>query len=127
MVSTKTFVVRVISEVVQIQLGIEDFDPCCAQKSKATILKTCGVYFMIRNLPHSSKLNNYFLAALCNSNNLKEKEDGFDTIAKLIVDEMKTLATEGIDIDEDANLKVAMVNISFDNLGANNALTQKNS
>lgn len=108
--------------IVQIQFGIDDFDPCCAQKSKATFHKTCGVYFMIRNLPHSSKLNNYFLVALCNSNNLKEKEDGFDTIAKLIVSEMKTLAADGIDIDEETNLKVAMVNISFDNLGANNVL-----
>lgn len=60
--------------VIQIQLGIDDFEVCCPVKSKATKHKICGIYFQIRNLPANivSKIDNIFLVGLVSSEDLKD-------------------------------------------------------
>lgn len=107
--------------VIQIQLGIDDFEVCCPVKSKTKIHKISAVYFKIRNLPHniSSKLNNIFLVSLCNSSYLKQSNTSFDDIAELILQELHELESNGIDIGLKEYLKGALINISFDNLGGN--------
>lgn len=78
-------------KTVQIQIGIDEFEPCCALKSEAGTNKTCGVYFQIRNLPieYLSKLNCIFLVALCRTQDLKSDEGYFDNIAHHIVADLK--------------------------------------
>lgn len=48
----------------QIQLGIDDFEPCNALKSKAGIHKMCGVYLQLRNIPeyYRSKLKKHLFS-----------------------------------------------------------------
>lgn len=55
----------------QIQIFIDDFEPCNPLGSKATIHKICGVYFVVRNMPYNSKLSSIYLIALCNTDDIK--------------------------------------------------------
>lgn len=107
-------------DAIQIQLAVDDFEVCCGLKSKATVNKICGVYFQVRNVPAKlrSKLNHIYLVALCNSNELK-RSGGFNTISELIVKEIGTLETIGLEINPNKRLKGTIINISADNLGAN--------
>lgn len=108
----------------QIQLGIDDFEPCNALKSKSGLHKMCGVYMEVRNIHPElkSKICNIHLVAIANVQNLKGGDASFDIIAKRIVAELKLLETTGIRIDSGENLKGALINISADNLGANSVL-----
>lgn len=109
---------------IQIQLAIDEFDPCDALKTKAGNQKTCAVYFEIRNIPPEfrSKLDARFLVALIKSTDLKQRDDGYDLIANQITNEMELLQKRGVNIDSKLNIKGGLVNISYDNLGGNGLL-----
>lgn len=106
--------------VIQLQIFMDDFEVCCAAKSKATKHKMCGIYFQIRNLPHNivSKINNIFLVALVSSEDLKN-DNVLNDVNELIVDELKVLETYGFQTTDGKQWKAVLVNISLDNLGAN--------
>lgn len=106
---------------IQIQLGMDEFEPCSALRTKTGSHKMLGVYMQIRNIDpqHKSKLENIHLVALIKSEDLKSGDDSFDKIASKIVNELKVLETEGMTIRDDVKLKAILVNISADNLGAN--------
>lgn len=108
-------------DTVIIQLGIDEFDVCCGLKSKSTIHKIFAVYFHIRNMPikHSSKLYNIKLVALCPSANFKETGCSDDNVADEIVRDLQMMERDGIDIGGETPIKVGLINVSCDNLGAN--------
>lgn len=109
------------NNAIRIRVATDDVDLCDANKSKKTIHKLTAVYFTIDNLPpkHSSKLDNIFLVALCETINLKSIT--FDEIALHIVNEMKELETVGIMVDGRI-LKGGLALFASDNLGANGSL-----
>lgn len=119
--NSKKFEIFDCKNTIQIQLGIDDFEPCNALKSKAGKHKMCGIYFQIRNIPEfcRSKLSSIFLVALVKTEDVKKNQKLYDCVFKRIVDDLKFLETDGIQISSDINLKGALVNISCDNLGAN--------
>lgn len=108
-------------DTVVIQLGIDEFEVCCGLKSKSTKHKIFGVYFHIRNMPikYASKLDNIKLVALCPSNNFKESGCCDDNVIEEIVRDLQVLERDGINVGDNAHLKVSLFNISCDNLGAN--------
>lgn len=107
----------------QLQIAVDDFEPCNPLQSKANRHKICAVYFRIHNLPpkHQSKLHNIHLVCLCNSDDLKTKQTDFNNIWQLIVDEISILEKAGIDV-VGRNIKGTLVHTAFDNLGANQSL-----
>lgn len=102
-------------------MGMDEFDPCCAIKSKANWHKILGVYFQIRNIPpqFASKLENIFLVALCESINFKQTGICDDNLIEEIVRDLKSIENEGIDIGNATIMKVGLFNVCCDNLGAN--------
>lgn len=86
----------------QIQIGIDDFDPGDALKSRAGNQKMCGVYFEIRNIPpeFSSKLNTRKLVALAKVPDIKESKDEFHSVLRPIVQNLKLIETVGIPVDD---------------------------
>lgn len=107
----------------QLQISVDDFEPCNALQSKAGRHKICAVYFSIHNLPpkYASKLNNIFLVCLCNSDDIKSKWTDFNNIWRLIVEEISVLETDGIAVNG-KQLRGTLVQTAFDNLGANVSL-----
>lgn len=105
---------------IQIQIGVDDFEVCNPLQSKANHHKICAVYFTIHNIPPNfqSKLNNIYLVCLCNTDDLKSKQTDPNNIWQLIVDEIKVLETDGIDVCGE-NIKGTLIHAIFDNLGAN--------
>lgn len=69
----------------------------------------------------SSRVNNIFLVALINSNDLKSKETDFNNIWRPIVESLKLLECIGIDTCK-GKIKAVLTHLSFDNLGANMGL-----
>lgn len=117
---------------VHIQLGIDDVEVCCAMKSRATVHKITAVYFQIKNLPqeYASKLDYIFLVALCETENLKQKETSFDNVLDVIVKELQVLETDGLTFrqqNSQQNLKCFLINCCFDNLGGNGVFGFKES
>lgn len=110
--------------LIQLQIGIDDFEIAHPLKSKTKKYKMCGIYLQIRNIPHeySSKLNNIFLIALCKTSDLKQDEFAIDHIIEHIVNDLKTLETDGIRIASRENIKAVLINLCFDNLGGNELL-----
>lgn len=106
---------------IQLQIGIDDFEPCSDLKSKTGLHKQCAIYFQIRNLPQHirSKLNNIFVIALVPVLDLNDKS-AFDNVLRKIVAELKIMQT-GIRIGTRI-IKGVLINISGDNLGANGVL-----
>lgn len=104
-----------------IEIGLDEFDVCCPLKSKSTIHKILGVYFRVRNMPpqFSSRLDNIYLVALCESINFKEHD--MNDVINEIVRDLLYLEKNGIDIAE-RNLKVHLTTVCSDNLGANTVL-----
>lgn len=104
----------------QIQLGIDDFEPCNALKSRAGIHKMTGIYFQLRNIPEycRSKLSNILLIAIVKVADVTNKEV-FGDVYECIINELRFLETTGISLSPDINLKGVLINISFDNLGGN--------
>lgn len=108
----------------QIQIGTDDFEVCNPLQSKANRHKITGIYFTIRNLPkkYLSKLSNIYLVALCNVDDLKTKFTDFNNIWRRVVRDIQQLETVGIALDGGLTIKGTLVQLSFDNLGANQAL-----
>lgn len=106
--------------VVQIQMGMDDFEVCSPVKSKATKHKICGVYFQIRNLPSNicSKIDNIYLVALASTTDLKDDEV-LNDLNELIFEDLSNLETDGFQTTDGKFWKAALINISCDNLGAN--------
>lgn len=104
----------------KIQLGTDDFEVCCALKSKANKHKMCATYMQIRNMPPSyrSKLDNIHLVALCNSSYLKSDDTTYDYIAEKVVRDLKEIEDRGILVD-DRFIKGSLINHAGDNLGLN--------
>lgn len=104
----------------KIQLGSDDFEVCCALKSKSNIHKTCATYMQILNMPaeYRSKNNSMQLVALCNSAYLKKDGTSYNYIAQKIVAEVRQLEQTGILVDGHV-IKGSIINVSCDNLGAN--------
>lgn len=107
--------------VIQLQLGIDDFEVCSPLKSKTGVHKICAVYLQIRNIPPeiSSKQNNVAIVAICKTHDLKAESEYFDNISNLIVDDLKKLEKDGIEIEGIGTLKAVLTNICSDNLGKN--------
>lgn len=103
-----------------LQLGIDDFEICCALKSKAGIHKVCATYLQIRNMPleYRSKLENIYLVALCTSAYLKPEDKGYNYVAELIVKEIAEIEKNGIKIG-DRFVRGSLINVAGDNLGIN--------
>lgn len=74
-------------------LGIDEFEPCSALKTKAGVLKICAVYMQMMNLPQRelSRLENIHLVALCCSVNMKQEFTSLDNTLKPIVADLKRL------------------------------------
>lgn len=108
----------------QIHLASDDFEICSPLQSKAGVHKICAIYFTIRNLPtrHLSKLNNIYIVALCNANDLKSKTTDFNDLWQRIIFDLKHLEQVGIDVEGYGKLKGTLTHLSFDNLGANFSL-----
>lgn len=108
------------SNVIQIEMSMDDFEICSAVKSKATKHKICGIYFQIKNLPSniSSKIDNIYLVALATSSDLKD-DAVLNDLNELILEDLSILETEGFQTTDGKLWKAALDNISCDNLGAN--------
>lgn len=108
---------------IQIRIGVDEFEPCHALKSKAGLHKIYAIYFEIVNIPAhiKSKLNNIFLIALIECQDLKDDDTAMDRVLRKIVEELQFLETDGIFVGT-FNLKARLINISGDNLGANGIL-----
>lgn len=109
-------------ESLQIQIATDDFDICNPLSSKASLHKICAIYFVIRNMPRLSNLSNIYLICLCNSNDIRTKHTDFNNLWQIIVKEIQFIEKFGIDINDNLNVKGSLVNLSFDNLGANQSL-----
>lgn len=107
---------------VWLEIAMDEFDACCALKSKATIHKVLAVYFRIRNMPpqFASRLDNIYLIALCESINFKE--NGVNCVIDEIVRDLVQLEENGIEIGTESRLKVHLTLPCSDNLGANTIL-----
>lgn len=69
-----------------------------------------------------SKLKNFYLICLCTSDDLKSKQADFNNLWSMIANEIRTLENDGINIDNNINLRGTLTYLSFDNLGANVSL-----
>lgn len=107
----------------QIQIATDDFEVCNPLGSKSTLHKISAFYFSIRNMPPEfrSKLDNIYLVALCNADDLKTKFTDFNDIWRIVVKDLSALEN-GIDVGGGLTITGTLVNIVADNLGANIAL-----
>lgn len=101
----------------QIQLYYDDFETANPLGSKKGVHKLGCVYFVLRNL--SPKLNsvlmNIHLVALFHSEDLKKY--GFEPILKPLIDDLKILETEGIQLPFSATpVKGSVIQVTGDNL-----------
>lgn len=109
--------------VVQIQIGMDDFEICSPLKSAATKHKICGIYMQIRNLPkqYVAKIDNIYLVALVSSEDLKSDKI-LNDVMEIIVEDLRVLENVGFWTDDGKHWKAVLINISSDNLGANTVL-----
>lgn len=105
----------------QIQLSTDDVEFLNPLQSKAGVHKVCAVYFSINNIPANfrSKLDNVYLVALCNANDMKTRQTDFNNIWAPIVSDIRHLETVGITLENGTNIKGTISFLSFDNLGGN--------
>lgn len=75
----------------------------------------------IKNVPpqYLSRLDTIQLVAACKSINLKQTFTNMDNILELIVSDLKKLEMDGINISSNHNLRGALINVAYDNLGDN--------
>lgn len=92
---------------IQIHIATDGFEICDPLKSKANIYNVTPIYFTIGNIPHRflSKLNNIYLACLCNSDDLKTKQTGFNNLWEIIMRDIHYIEDVGIDIGDGIHLK----------------------
>lgn len=101
----------------QIQLYYDDFETANPLGSKKGVHKLGCIYFILRNLPPklNSVLMNIHLVALFHSEDLKKY--GFDPILKPLVDDLKILETEGMQVPFSATpVKGSVIQVTGDNL-----------
>lgn len=86
---------------IQIQIYFDDVQLTSPLETKPHSIS--AIYFFVRNVPpnFTSKLDNIYLVALCDSKIVKT--NGCNTILKHFVDDIKTLETEGLEIDDEEN------------------------
>ena len=101
----------------QIQLYYDDFETANPLGSKKGVHKLGCVYFVLRN--SSPKLNSVLmsihLVALFHSEDLKKY--GFEPILKPLIDDLKILETEGIQLPFSATpVKGSVIQVTGDNL-----------
>lgn len=107
---------------IQIQIYFDDAQLTCPLKTKPHSVS--GIYCIVRNIPpnFTSKLDNMYLVVISDTKIVKKH--GCDSILEHFVNDIKTLETVGIEIDDEDNqnrivLKGTLVQVSFDNLGGN--------
>ncbi|XP_026018914.1 uncharacterized protein LOC113019411 [Astatotilapia calliptera] len=101
----------------QIQLYYDDFETANPLGSKKGVHKLGCIYFVLRNLPPelNSVVMNIHLVALFHSEDLKKY--GFDPILKPLVDDLKILETEGMQVPFSATpVRGSLFQITGDNL-----------
>lgn len=101
----------------QIQLYYDDFETANPLGSKKGIHKLGCVYFTLRNLPPklNSVLMNIHLVALFHSDDLKKY--GFGPILQPLLNDLKLLETEGIQVPfSDTPLRGTVIQVTGDNL-----------
>lgn len=108
-------------DALQLQFYVDDFEVCNNLSNRSTVHKMRGIYVQIRNLPQKflSKIENIYLVALINVNDIRNTYDGFDHILSIMKEELRVLETEGLEIDGCPNLKGTIVNFSCDNAACN--------
>ncbi|KAK0134446.1 hypothetical protein N1851_029941 [Merluccius polli] len=102
----------------QIQLFYDDFEPCNPLGSKKGAHKLGAIYFTLRNFPprYNSCLANIHLCMLFHTQDIKKY--GFATILEPLVNDLKILETDGIDIPGLGGLiNGSIFQVTGDNLG----------
>ena len=102
----------------QIQLYYDDFETANPLGSKKGIHKLGCIYFILRNLPPkcNSVFMNIHVVALFHSQDLKKY--GFSEILKPLIDDVKKLEIEGIEVPfSDSPLLGSIIQVTGDNLG----------
>ena len=110
-------------QAIQIQLFFDEFETANALGSKKGLYKLGGLYFTIRNFPpkFNSSLTNIHLCALFHSQDIKTY--GFDAILRPLVNDLKVLETQGIEVKDVAgHVRGSIVQVVGDNLGLNSIL-----
>lgn len=116
-------------DALQLLLYTDDFQMTDPLKTKSKNYKMCAVYLQVVNMPRKflSKLDNIYLVALCETENMKQEYTDIDNILELVVNEIKSLEKIGIDIGKRERLKGGLVSFAFDNLGGNDVCGFKKS
>lgn len=107
---------------VKLILYIDDFEVTNPLSPRAGDHKLGAVYFSIANVPpkQRSSLSNIFLTLLFNSGDAKMY--GYSAIFSQFIKDMKSLGTDGIDVETNTfsgNIKVVIAQVVGDNLGIN--------
>lgn len=91
---------------VQIQLYTDDFE-ILPMKSKANLHKCSAVYFQIKNMPmeYTYEMGDIYMVCMINANDVTTHQTDFNNIWELIVEDIKTLESDGLQIDKKTNLK----------------------
>lgn len=107
----------------QIEIAQDDFEPCNALGSRATVYKLSPVYVTVKNIPpkFSSKLSNILLASLCHSDDLKTKYTDWNDIWFGLVDDLRQIEN-GIVLNDGTKIRGTVASVVSDNLGANTIL-----
>lgn len=102
-------------ESLQIQIFNDGFEICDAVKSKSNVHSQVAFYFAIRNMPaeHAFNLDNIYLVALCNANDLRSQQTDYNNIWRMIVDDLAVLETTGINIGSENKLKGNYLSLFF--------------
>lgn len=102
---------------IQVQIFFDDFQVTSPLKTRPH--NVCGIYFIVHNFPSKfvSQLKNMYLISLCDTKIVQNH--GCNAILARLVDDLKSLETEGITLDDGSVLKGTLVQVSFDNLGGN--------
>lgn len=106
-----------------IQLYYDDFEVARVLGSKTIIHKVGAIYFSIINCPDflKSNLHNIFLVSLFYVNDLVN-EFNINAVLKPIVDDVKVMEESGIEIKDQSILYGTIINLSHDNLAANDLI-----
>lgn len=85
---------------IQLQIFMDAFEPCSSLKSKTGRHSLLGMYFTIRNMPprYAYNFDNIHLLGVVREMDLKKEETDYSNIWRIIVDEVKLLETQGIDV-----------------------------
>jgi len=111
--------------VIVLRLYGDDFEPANPLGPHKTLYKVCCVYYQFENLPVAlqSKTENIFMALCYHSDDVKAF--GWHAVFKPLVDELKSLEINGIDLAVNGlllNFKVVLSYVTGDNLFLNGLL-----